>query len=121
MRHSLIFLTLWGIAAQQLVGCSSARKCELPQQWRSLINARPSPHAQVIVRVDLTSHERIRWNGVTISNAKLLDYLRESADQFPLPFLAVRVRSQDCGGIEVLRQVDRIYHCRHGACGLDLR
>lgn len=120
MRSSLRMPTLLAITMQLLLGCSSAEKCDLPEQWESILNLRPL-HTPIVVHVDLTAGTQIKWNGVNISRDKFFEYLRVSARQAPVPFLAIRARPQDCGVIEVLNQVAETYPCRQGACSLEFR
>lgn len=119
MRPPLIRLGVVAISVQLLLGCNVTERCTLPEHWQPILNAR-GLHAPIVVRVELTSSTQIRWNGVSISRNRFFEHLRTSARQAPVPFLAIRWKTQDCESIQILNQIYDIYPCRQGACGLEL-
>jgi hypothetical protein len=60
----------------------------------------------------------IRWNGVSIDEQTLTDYVRQSAAMSPVPFLIFDpTRTSDCAFASHVRDIlDRGFPCREGAC-----
>jgi hypothetical protein len=67
--------------------------------------------------VTLNGHN-VRWNGVTLDEETLTNYLRETAAMDPMPFLIFDSGvSPNCRfARHVLDILDREYPCREGAC-----
>ena len=72
----------------------------------------------IVNHVTLTSGQ-IRWNGVAVSEQTLVQYLRETRDSAPVPFVVLDPQTADCAQVQHMKQLlEQNYSCRQGSCGL---
>jgi hypothetical protein len=105
-----------------LLGCSKAEGglcVALGEGWTTPKAGQPVHLVSNTVGV---RGREIRWNGVTISEQTLADYLRRTARAEPLAFIIFDPQGEDCAFATHVRDlINRNYPCRSGMCGQGMR